>query len=175
MIEGDSIIPMRRCLVSVAFTLCVVHPGGVAQAAARRSSHPACFAVQATGVGQDLGGGQTGATISSHGVILGHTHATFTPTGMAGSTESFTGSIVFRSRAGTLTAQVAGTFHTTGHFRATSSSVTGTGLLRRVTGKLTLSGIESLTTGSFSETITGVLCVGGRGQRTHSAILSRRC
>lgn len=100
--------PMRRCLVSVVLTLCVVLPGGVAQGAARRSSHPACFAVRATGVGQDLGGGQTEATISSHGFVLGHTHATFTPTGLVGSTESFTGPIVLDSRAGTLTAQVAG-------------------------------------------------------------------
>lgn len=43
--------------------------------------------------------------------------------------------------------------------------MTGTGPPRRVTGQVTLSGIESLTTGGFTETITGVLCVGGRGQR----------
>jgi hypothetical protein len=100
----------------------------------------------------------TEATISSHGVVLGHTHAAFTPTGLVGTTQSFTGPIVFTARAGTLTAQVVGTFDTTGIFQATSTSIIGTGLLRGITGQVTLAGNES-PTGSFTETITGTLCL----------------
>ena len=67
---------------------------------------------------------------------------------------------MFTSAPGTLTAQVAGTFDVaSGAFQATSTSIAGTGLLRRVTGNVTLSGLEDLTTFAFTETITGRLCV----------------
>ena len=41
-----------------------------------------------------------------------------------------------------------------GVFTSTSTSVTGTGLLRRVTGDLTFTGTEDLATGAFTESIT---------------------
>jgi hypothetical protein len=73
-------------------------------------THALCVPVHATGVGQDLGGGRTQATISSHGLVVGHTMAAFTINQVVGTTASFTGPIVFTNRLGTLTAQVAGTF-----------------------------------------------------------------
>lgn len=159
--QGGFVIPVRRCVFALVvllglFTL----PTGVAQAS--RSIHPrrACLPVSATGVGQDLGGGHTQATISSHGFVLGHTAATFTATAPVSGVESFTGPIVFGFRGGTLTAQVNGTASTTtGAFEARSTSITGTGLAAGVTGHVTISGTEG-PTGSFTETITGSLCLG---------------
>jgi hypothetical protein len=60
-------------------------------------------------VGQDLGGGQTMATVSVAGVPIGSTAATVTITGVVGTTVSFVGPIVFTGPRGTLTAAVTGT------------------------------------------------------------------
>ena len=46
-----------------------------------------------------------------------------------------------------------------GVFRATSTSLTGTGLLRGVSGGVTLEGLEDFATLRFTETITGRLCL----------------
>jgi hypothetical protein len=118
-----------------------------------------CLHVMATGVGQDLGNFMTTATISSHGVVLGTTNATFTPTGGDATTVTFTGPIVFTTRIGALTAQVDGMVNTaTGAFVSQSTSVNGTGAFSRVTGDVKLVGTEDLQTGAFTETITGRLC-----------------
>lgn len=133
---------------------------GAAQAEPR-VARKLCAPVYAVGDGQDLGNGMTEATISSRGVILGTTHATFTPTSVTPTAESFTGPIVFSSKVGTLTAQVDGAFNiTAGTFTATSTSIVGTRLLGGVSGQVTLNGTENLTTGAFTETITGRLCLG---------------
>jgi hypothetical protein len=143
-------------LVAVAFVL----PASVAQAHAPHA-HALCVPVRATGAGQDLGGGRTQATISVHGVQVGTTQATFAIGGVTGTVAPFTGPIVFTSALGTLTAQVAGTFDVaSGAFHATSTGLSGTGLLRRVTGQVTLDGQENLASGTFTETITGRLCAG---------------
>jgi hypothetical protein len=119
-----------------------------------------CVPIRATGVGQDLGEGRTQATISSHGIVVGRTNASFTIGQVVGTTAQFTGPIVFTSALGTLTAQVAGTFDVAGGaFQATSTSIAGTGLLRGVSGSVTLAGIEDFATLTFTETITGRLCV----------------
>jgi hypothetical protein len=118
-----------------------------------------CLPVVATGVGQDLGNFMTIATIKSHGVLLGTTKATFTPTGGDATTVTFTGPIVFSTRIGTLTAQVDGSVNTqTGRFVSQSRTVSGTGAFNGVTGDLRLAGIENLQTGAFTETITGRIC-----------------
>ncbi len=119
-----------------------------------------CLPVSATGVGQDNGDFTTTATITSHGIPLGTTHATFTPTGGDATTVTFSGPIKFTTYIGTLTAEVDGFVNlTTGVFGATSTSVRGTGAFRGVTGDLTFAGLENLQTGAFTETITGRLCV----------------
>ena len=149
----------RGLLLSIVVALATV-PAGAAQAAAPDHAGAICTPVHATGVGQDLGGGKTQATISVGRIVVGQTNALFTPTPSEGATVSFTGPIVFTSAAGTLTAQVAGTLDAaTGDFQATSMSIAGTGLLRALNGTVTLAGQENLSTGAFTETITGRLCI----------------
>jgi hypothetical protein len=154
---------VHRCSLVAALAAVVALPAGSAQAAAPRT-HAICVPIHATGVGRDLGSGQTEATISSHGLVVGRTHASFTINQVVGTTASFTGPIVFTSAPGTLTAQVAGTFDVaSGAFAVTSTSITGTGLLRGVSGSVNLAGLEDLATFGFTETISGRLCLRTRG------------
>jgi hypothetical protein len=78
---------------------------------------------RATGVGQDLGGGRTTATISVESFEVGTTTAAFTIAAVNGAFASFIGPITSTGLGGTLTAQVAGTFDVaTGAFTSTSTS-----------------------------------------------------
>jgi hypothetical protein len=156
---------VRRLLLLVVTVLAAAHAGlalasPASAAAVAPASKPAhCLQVDATGLGQDLGGGQTAATLFVGGVAVGTTSAAFTVTGVDGSLASFTGAITFTGRGGTLTAQVAGTLDlATGAFTSTSTALSGNGAFRGVTGSVTLSGVEDLATGAFTETVTGVLC-----------------
>jgi len=120
-----------------------------------------CAQVHAVGVGQDLGGGNTTATISHGGRLNGTTSGQFAITG---SPPVFTivGTVVFTTKNGTLTANVAGTFDvTSGAFNASGPVSAGTGNLAGTTGSLTFAGVENLATGVFTETITGTLCQAG--------------
>lgn len=154
---------LRKGSLLAVLAVVVALPVATAQGAAPRTN-AICVPVRATGVGQDLGGGKTQATISRHGLVVGRTNASFRINQVVGTTASFTGPIVFSSAPGTLTAQVAGTFDVaSGAFRATSTSMAGTGLLRGVSGSVTLAGVEDLATGRFTETITGRLCIRARG------------
>lgn len=118
-----------------------------------------CLPVKATGVGQDLGNFTTTATITSFGLRLGTTAATFIPTGGDATTVTFSGPIVFTTGIGTLTAQVDGSVNlTTGAFVSQSTSVSGTGAFRGVTGDLRFAGTENLANGAFTEAVTGRLC-----------------
>ena len=131
-----------------------------ATVAAVAKPSPVCLPVSADGVGQDLGGGRTTATISVAGVVIGTTEASFTVSGLEGTLASFTGDIIFRNAYGTLTAPVSGTLDTaTGHFVSSSTTVHGTRAYRHVTGSLTFTGNENLATGAFTEVVTGTLCV----------------
>ena len=150
---------LRRGSLFALLVVVVALPVAAAQGATPRT-HAICVPVRATGVGQDLGGGRTQATISSHGLLVGHTTAALTIHEVVGTSASFTGQIDFTNALGTLTAQVAGTFDVaSGAFRATSTSLTGTGLLHRVSGSVTLVGLEDFATLQFTETITGRLCL----------------
>jgi hypothetical protein len=148
-----------RCSLLAALAASCAVLATDATAAVPRGVGPVCVPILATGVGQDLGGGVTEATISVAGIAVGQTKASFTTMGVSGTVASFAGPIVFTSRAGTLTAQSTGSLDTTtGDFRTTSTNLTGTGLLWGITGDVTLAGMENLTTGRFTETITGSLC-----------------
>jgi hypothetical protein len=150
---------MRRCSFLAVLAVSCAIPATGAGATLPLRAVVGCVPIRASGVGQDLGGGVTEATISVGGLAVGRTNASFTTTGLSGTIASFTGPVVFSSLAGTLTAEAAGSLDvTTGDFRTTSTSLTGTGLLRGITGQVTLVGNENLTTGSFTETITGRLC-----------------
>ncbi len=143
----------------------------VGAAPAEAGSARVCAPVHLTGTGQDQGMDAQGnlhtvATLSVLGVPVGTTAATFTPSGPPVGTElAFTGPIVFTPRfgPGTLTAAVQGSVDlAAGTFVATSTSVTGTGPLRGASGRLTFAGTENLTTGAFTETVSGTLCAGYR-------------
>ena len=119
-----------------------------------------CHKIDASGVGQDLGGGQTVAQISDGGLLQGTTAASFTITGVVGTVASFAGTITFTTNRGTLTANVAGTLDVaTGAFSAVSSGLSGTGKLAAATGSLAFNGVENLATGAFTEVVTGSICL----------------
>lgn len=119
-----------------------------------------CHNVNAKGVGQDLGGGRTRASIIGGGLLHGTTEAVFIITGLSGTQASFEGTIVFTVNKATLTAGLIGTFDVaSGAFSATTSSIAGTGKLAGATGSLVLEGLQNLSDGSFTETVTGQICV----------------
>jgi hypothetical protein len=118
-----------------------------------------CHNINAKGIGQDHGGGQTTAQIIGGGLLQGTTQASFTITGLSGTVASFEGTIVFTVNNATLTVQLSGTLDVvTGEFNATSSSISGTGKLAGATGSLSFNGGEDLSTGSFTEDVTGEVC-----------------
>jgi hypothetical protein len=153
--EAD-VSTLRRALIVTVMTLSL----SAAIAAPAQGAGLICVPIYAQGVGQDLGDGNTTARITTHGFLLGTTSASFVITEVSGTTASFTGPIVFMTPIGTLTAQTVGTVDVvSGAFRSTSTSLTGTGAFRRVTGNVTLAGVQDLQTGRFTETITGRLCL----------------
>lgn len=145
---------MRNTLsLLIALALMVVAPATVL-------ASTSCHSINASGVGQDLGGGHTVGQISDGGLLQGTTAASFTITGFSGTVASFAGPITFTTNRATLTANLVGTLDVaTGAFAATSSSITGTGKLAGATGNLSFSGLENLATGVFTETVTGSICV----------------
>ena len=77
-----------------------------------------------------------------------------------GTVASFIGPLTFTSDLGTIVAQTAGTLDTaTGAFVSRSPDLTGTGVFLGVSGRITLRGTVDLTDGSFTERISGRLCL----------------
>jgi hypothetical protein len=143
----------RLLLLLAALSLAVVAPTAVHAAVA-------CHRIDASGVGQDQGGGNTIAQISDGGLLQGTTAAAFTITGLSGTLASFVGTITFTANRATLAAEVAGTLDlATGAFSATTSSLSGTGKLEGATGGLVFAGVENLVTGTFTEVVAGQVCV----------------
>jgi hypothetical protein len=153
--------PLRRCTVKAVKTVLVLTLLGVVIGVAP-VAHGAvsCHKINATGIGQDLGGGQTTAQIVDGGLLQGTTQASFVITGFSGTLASFEGTIIFTVNNATLTAHVSGTLDVaTGKFQATTSSISGTGKLAGATGSLSFRGVEDLSTGSFTEEVSGEICV----------------
>jgi len=135
--------------VSVAF-------GGQAQAGASALS---CHAINAHGLGQDLGGGITQAQILGGGLLEGTTNGTFTVTGFSGTVASIAGTVEFTTNRATLTATVTGTLDVaSGAFEASGPVTDATGKLSGATGTLIFTGVEDLSTGSFTEQVSGSIC-----------------
>lgn len=127
---------------------------GPGQAAAGTS----CHKINAKGVGQDLGGGATQAQIKGGGLLQGTTVGQFTPSGTP-PVLLITGTVKFTTNKATLTVAVNGMFNVaTGEFDASGPVSAATGKLAGATGNLRLKGIENLTTGAFTETVTGNIC-----------------
>jgi len=145
---------LRRSLsVLIAFALLVVAP-------ATAFGGTSCRNINATGVGQDLGSGQTVGQISDGGLLQGTTAASFSITGISGTVASFAGPITFTTNRATLTATLVGTLDlASGAFSAASSGIFGTGKLAGATGSLSFSGVENLATGAFTEVVSGSICV----------------
>ncbi len=119
-----------------------------------------CHKIKAKGIGQDNGDLTTTAQIIGGGLLHGTTAAVFIPTGLVFPDFFFTGTITFTTNNGTLTASLTGSLNVvTGEFGATTTGMSGTGKLAGVTGQLTLSGVENLTTLAFTEDVTGEICV----------------
>lgn len=119
-----------------------------------------CHDVDATGVGQDLGGGMTIAQISEGGLLQGTTTASFAVVDVSGfPVLGIAGTVTFTTNKATLTVAVTGTFDvSTGGFAASGPVTGATGKLAGATGTLTFVGVENLTTGVFTETVTGNIC-----------------
>lgn len=119
-----------------------------------------CHKINAKGVGQDLGGGNTEARIIGGGLLNGTTQATFAITGGAPPVFLIEGTVTFTTKRATLTVVAAGTFNVaTGAFAATGPVTGATGKLAGATGTLTFEGVQDLATGEFVEDVSGLVCV----------------
>ena len=119
-----------------------------------------CHKINAKGAGQDLGGGMTQAQIIDGGLLHGTTQARFAITGGSPPVLSIAGTVTFTTNRGTLTVTVTGTFNVaTGNFIASGPVTAATGQLTGTTGTLVFDGIEDLTTGTFVEEVSGLVCV----------------
>ena len=150
---------LRLLLCALAAALTVV--GGTQAAGANGGE--GCRNVHAVGLGQDVGGGNTTATITHGGVLNGTTAGHFD---ISGSPPAFTitGTVVFTTKHGTLSVSLVGSFDvTSGAFNATGPITGGTGKLAGTTGTLAFAGVENLATGVFTETITGTVCRANEG------------
>lgn len=160
---GAAVLSVGAIIPSVG----AVAGAGAASASPSSSSSPPsiplCAPVYATGTGQDLGNFHTAAKIFVGPVLVATTAASFTATGISGTLVSFAGPIVFTSvgNLGTFTVSAAGSVDTSsGHFEVNGPITAPTGLFVGVTGQLTVVGNENLTSGAFTETVTGQVCVG---------------
>lgn len=153
---------LRVFLLLLLGALIVV--GGARVEASSASDDDDCHRINARGVGQDLGGGNTTATITRGGILNGTTAASFAITGGTPPALTFAGTVVFTTAEGTLTVSIAGTFNVaTGEFRASGPVTAGTGAFADATGALRFAGVEDLTTGAFTETVKGTVCLADDG------------
>ena len=119
-----------------------------------------CHKINAKGVGQDLGGGNTEAHVIGGGLLQGTTRAHFDITGGSAPVFVIHGTLIVTTNQATLTVHLGGTFNVaTGAFVSTGPVTGATGKLEEATGTLTLDGVEDLASGRFAEDITGTICV----------------
>ena len=150
---------MKRLRVLVLLSAAVVTAGG-AQTTTAAVPHDSCLTVNARAFGQNLGHGQTRATIVHGGILNGTTAGQLEITGGTPPLLTFVGTGVLTTRHGTLTVNLAGTFNAaTGVFAAAGQIVHGTGVFAGATGVLRFAGVEDPTSGRFTQTITGTVCL----------------
>lgn len=150
---------MKRLRMLVLLSAAVVTAGG-AQTTSAAVRHDSCLSVNARADGQNLGHGRTAATITHAGILNGTTAGQLEVTGGTPPLLTVVGTGVLTTNHGSLTVSLAGTFNTaTGVFEATGHVVHGTGVFAGATGVLTFMGVEDLTSGRFTQTITGTVCL----------------
>jgi hypothetical protein len=150
---------MQSLGVLVLLSAALVTAGGAQGVAA--ADHSSCLSVNATAIGQNLGGGQTTSTIVHAGILNGTTTGQLAITGGHPPIVTIAGMGVLTTNHGTLTLSITGTFNqATGALDATGQVIGGTGVFAQATGTLMFSGVEDLTSGSFINTVTGTVCLG---------------
>ena len=150
---------MKRLRMLVLISAAVVTAVG-AQTTSAAIHHDLCLSVNARAIGQNLGHGRTQATITHAGILNGTTTGQLEVTGGTPPVLTVAGTGVLATHHGTLTVSVAGTFNgATGAFEATGQVIHGTGVFAGATGTLTFMGVEDLTSGRFTQTITGTVCL----------------
>ncbi len=138
----------RRVLLVLLGSLILV---GGARVEGAKAGNDDCRRINARGVGQDLGGGNTTATIIRGGILNGTTSAHFDITGGTPPELTLAGTVVFTTPRGTLTVMVDGTFNVvTGAFRASGPVASGTGVFTGASGRLRFVGTQDLVTGTRS-------------------------
>ncbi len=164
---------MRRAAVlALLLPLLMLVPTGPA------SAGESCHEINAKGAGQGAppqagdppGLIRTVAQIRGGGLLQGTTAAAFQVTGLTPTGIAFAGDITFTTNRATLTLDLDGTLDLgTGDFTASGDVSDATGKLDGATGTLTLAGVQDLLdpAGSFTETVTGEICVdlGGNGKK----------
>jgi hypothetical protein len=120
-----------------------------------------CHTINAKGVGQDNFDGTTSGRVQGGGLLHGTTAGSFAVIGFTPpSTVLIGGTVTFTTNKGTLTVTVTGSFDIAAGAFAASGPVTGsTGKLAGATGSLSFAGVEDLSTGAFTQDITGTICV----------------
>ena len=112
---------------------------------------------------------RTQARLSEAGLLQGTTAAAFTITGPTGTGFTFAGPLTVSANRGTVMVDLTGTLDVaTGRFSASGPISASTGRLSGATGSLTLAGVQDLTdpAGSFTEAVTGSICVDLAGNGT---------
>lgn len=120
-----------------------------------------CHMIEAKGVGQGDGNGNITGKVIGGGLLHGTLAGAVTPTSPpSDGVQTFTEVIIFTTENGTLTLEVAGAINIlTGRFNASGSVKDATGKLAGATGNIALSGIVDFSTGLFTDSIRGVICV----------------
>lgn len=162
---------MRRLMLAC---LVVALVGVVAPAPA--SAGVSCHLVTANGVGQGAPAEdgdppnlvRTVARLTGGGLLHGTTAAAFTITGPTTTGFTFEGELTVSANRATVTVGLVGGLDvSTGAFEASGPIIGSTGRLAGSTGTLTFAGVQDLAdpAGSFTETVTGEICVdlGGNG------------
>jgi hypothetical protein len=119
-----------------------------------------CHKINAKATGQDDFHGTTVANLTGGGLLNGTVveHYSIIPPGPVFHFDSIQ---TFTTKHGTLAVHIPGTFDiSTGHFEGAGPVIGATGKLAGATGMIALSnGVEDLTTGKYTEDISGEICV----------------
>jgi len=128
----------------------------VSQAQAAESCHD----INVKGVGRDNFNNTTVAGIIGCGLLQGLAEGLFEPCTGSPPDLSCTGTVTFTTLKGTLTVDVVELFNVgTGEFSVSGTVTAGTGKFEHATGELKFVGKEDLSTGKFTEDITGEICL----------------